>query len=67
MLITLFFLRKEKYANEVLRTLDKFSLFSGLKINSAKCDIAGTDVKKGVKMALCGMECINLRDDVMKI
>ena len=52
---TTFFLRNEKSAIEVIKTFDKFSLFSGLKINNAKYEIAGTDVKKGVKMALCGM------------
>ena len=46
---------------------DTFSLFSGLKINNGKCEIAGISVKKGVKMALCGMECIDLTDDVTKI
>ena len=46
---------------------DKVSLFSGLKINNAKCEIAGIGVKKGLKMALCGMECIDLTDDLIKI
>ena len=43
---------------------DKIYLFSGLKINNAKCDIAGIGVKKGVKMALCGTD---LTEDVIKI
>ena len=34
---TTFFLRNEKSATEVIKTFDKFSLFSGLKINNAKC------------------------------
>ena len=46
---------------------DKFSLFSGLKINNAKREIAGIGVKKGIKVALCGMECIDLMDDIVKI
>ena len=46
---------------------DKFSLFSGLKINNVKSETAGVGVKKGVKMALCGMDCIDLTEDVMKI
>ena len=46
---------------------DEFYLFSGLKINNAKCEIAGIGVKKGVKMALCGMDCIDLTEDVIKI
>ena len=46
---------------------DKFSLFSGLKINNVKSETAGVGVKKGVKMALCRMDCIDLTEDVMKI
>ena len=46
---------------------DKFCLFSGLKINHAECEIAGIGVKKGVKMALCGIKWIDLTDDVIKI
>ena len=64
---TTFFLRNEKSATEVIKTFDKFSLFSGLKINYAKCEIAGIGIKKGVKMALCGMNCIDLTEDVIKI
>ena len=63
----LFFLRNEKSATEVIKTFDKFSLFSGLKINNTKCEIAGIDVKKGVKAALCVMGCIDLKEDVIKI
>ena len=62
-----FFLRKEKSTTEVVKTFDKFSLFPGIKINNAQCEIAGISVKKGSKMALCGMDCIDLREDVIKI
>ena len=48
-----------------MKTFDKFSLFSGCKINRAKCEISGIGVKKGVKMALYGME-IGLTDDLIK-
>ena len=46
---------------------DKFCVFSGLKINNAECEIASIGVKKGVKMALCGIKQIDLTDDVIKI
>ena len=36
------------------------SQFSGLKINKSKCEVEGTGVMTGVKMALCGVECVNL-------
>ena len=39
----------------------------GLKINNAKCEIAGLGVKNGLKIALCGMECIDLTSDVIQI
>ena len=65
--VTTFFLRNKKSATEVIKAFDKFSLFSGLKINNAKCEIAGIGVKKRVKMALCGMDCIDLTEDVIKI
>ena len=64
---TTFFLRNEKSATEVIKTFDKFSLFSGLKISNAKCEIAGIGVKKGAMMALCGMICIDLTEYVIKI
>ena len=64
---TTFFIRNEKSATEVIKTFDKFSLFSELKINNATCEIAGIGVKKGFKMALCGMDCIDLTKDVIKI
>ena len=38
--------------------------FSVLKTNYAKFEIDGIGVKKGIKMALCGMDCIDLMDDV---
>ena len=41
-----FFLRNEKSATEVIKTFDKFSIFSGLKINNEKYEIAGIGIKK---------------------
>ena len=64
---TTFLLRNEKSATEVIKTFGKFSLFSGLKISNAKCEIAGIGVKKGAMMALCGMICIDLTGYVIKI
>ena len=54
----LFFLRNEKSATEAIKTPDKFSFFSALKINNAKCEIAGIVSKKGV---------IDLTEDVIKV
>ena len=42
----LYLIRNEKSTTEVIKTFDKFSLFSGLNINNAKCEIAGIGVLK---------------------
>ena len=39
---------------------------SGLNINKSKCGVAGTGVMKGVKVALCGVECVNLLTNAIK-
>ena len=38
-----------------------------LKPNKLKCEIAGIGVLKGVSVELCGMECIDLTNNSMKI
>ena len=42
-----FFLRNEKSATEVIKTFDKFSLFSERKIDNAKLRMSAICVKKG--------------------
>ena len=37
-----------------------FHSFLVFKPNKAKCEIAGIGVLKGVSLALCGMDCIDL-------
>ena len=44
-----------------------FSLFPGLKPNITKCKIAGIGAMKGVQMAVFGMKCIYLCNEVIKI
>ena len=44
-----------------------FSKFSGLKPNTTKCEVAGIGSLKGVKMAVCGMKCVDLTIDTIKI
>ena len=55
-----FFLKDEKSIIELMKTFDIFSTFSGLKPNKNKCKIAGLGALKGIKLAFCGMECIDL-------
>ena len=39
---------------------------SGLKINKSKCELAEIGVMKGVKVALCGVECVYLLTNLSK-
>ena len=50
-----------------MNVFDAFSIYSGLKPNKSKCEIAGIGVLKGVSMKLCGMECIDLIKNLVKI
>ena len=47
--------------------LNIFSNISGLKPNKKKCEIAGISVLNGVQVALCGMKCVNLNNETVKI
>ena len=49
-----------------MNVFDTFSIYSGLKPNKSKCEIAGTGVLKGVSMELCGMEYIDLTKNSVK-
>ena len=64
---TAFFLKDEKAVTELMKTFDIFSTFFGLKPNKNKCEIAGLCALKGVTLALCGMECIDLMFNAIKI
>ena len=64
---TTFFLKDEKSVVELMNIFDTFSKFSGLKPNKSKCDIAGLGALKGVQVALCGMRCIDLMPNIVKI
>ena len=59
------FLQNEKSATEVLNNV--LSQFSGLKTNKSKCEVAGIGVIKGVKVALCDVECVNLLTNAIKV
>ena len=64
---TTFFLRDKRSIKELLNTFATFSKYSGLKPNHEKCEIAGIGVLKSVKVAVCGIKCINLCNDTIKI
>ena len=62
-----FFLQDKESVKEVMNVFDTFSIYSGLKPNKSKCEIAGIGVLKAVSMELCGMECIDLTKNSVKI
>ena len=64
---TTFFLKNTESIINLLEIFKHFSQFSGLKPNKSKCEMAGTGVQKGVKVALCSMRCVNLHEDTIKI
>ena len=61
---TTFFLQNKNSVKMLLEAFHAFSFFSGLKPNKSKCEIAGIGLLKGVNVALCGMECVNLEKDI---
>ena len=62
-----FFLSYEDSVMEVMNAFDKFSLVSSLKPNEAKCERAGIGVLKGLSLALCGKDFIDLTKKAIKI
>ena len=62
-----FLLKNTESAVNLLEIFKQFSHFSSLKPNKPKFEIAGTGVPKGVKVALCGMRCVNVQEDTIKV
>ena len=44
-----------------------YSKYSGLKPNFSKCEIAGIGSLKEVEVAVCGIKCVNLKVNSIKI
>ena len=64
---TTFFLKDVNSIKEMVNSFHIFSHFSGLRPNLSKCEIAGIRVLKGVKVAVCGIQCVDLVLDTIKI
>ena len=62
-----FFLKDVNSIKEMVNSFHIFSRFSGLRPNLSKCEIAGIGVLKGVNVAVCGIQCIDLILDSIKI
>ena len=50
-----------------LSILDQFYIFSGLRPNLIKCEIAGIGVLKDANVVLCGLKSVNLAKESIKI
>ena len=44
-----------------------FSYFSGLKPDLTKSEISSIGVLKGVQVIVCGMRCIDMHNDTLKV
>ena len=62
-----FFLNDLLSVKNLIDTFKVFSLFSVLKANFSKCEVAGLVSLKGVLEAVCGLKSINLTTDTIKI
>ena len=64
---TTFFLENKESIVELVKTFTLFSSFSGLKLNTSKCASCGLGPLKGVEIAVCGMQSVDLTKDAIKI
>ena len=62
-----FFLKDAQSMENLVEVFNTFSLFSGLKSNLKKGKIAGIVAQKGVQVVACGMKCIDLCNEAIKI
>ena len=62
-----YFLANLNSLEELLRSLAIFKQFSSLKVNFEKSDLCGIGAMKGVGEAFCGVKCLNLLSDSIKI
>ena len=61
-----FFLKENKYVLELMTEFNTFQIFSRLKTTKTKWEISGIGVMNGVQVALCGMKCVNLNNEIVK-
>ena len=62
-----YFLANLNSLEELLRLLTMFKQFLSLKVNFEKSDLCGIGAMKGVEGAFCGVNCLNLLSDSIKI
>ena len=64
---TTFFVSDLDSIQAIFVTFDNFSLFSGMKINLSKCELAGIGVKRSVLTALLGVNNVSLLTNCIRI
>ena len=58
-----FFVSGENSVIKVMNAFDRFFILSGLKPTKEKCEIIGIGALKGVSLAVCLIDCIDLTKD----
>ena len=64
---TTIYLENKESIEELVKTFTFFSSFSSLKPNISKCEICELGLLKGVEMAVCGIQSVDLTRDAIKI
>ena len=62
---TTWFLKDTVSIKNMVDTFHFFLYFSELKPNLSKWEITGIGVLKGVQVAVCGMHCVDLKNDLL--
>ena len=57
---TSFFLKDVNSIKKIVNSFHIFSGFSGLRSNLRKREIGGTGVLKGLRVGVCGIQCVDL-------
>ena len=63
----MFFLENKEWIEELVKTFNLFPFWGGLKPSISKCKICGLGPLKGVEMAVCGMQSVDLTREAIKI
>ena len=67
MILLFFFNSFSNSSFELLSLFQIFESWSSLKLNLNKSELCGIGVKKGVNLAFCGYEVVNLDKETVKI
>ena len=62
-----FFLKDLASVKNLLNIISDYSKYSGLKPNFSKCKIAEIGFLKVVKVAVCGIKCVNVKVNTIEI